>query len=285
VYLYSYARLLKNLTLTFGASGDFFDSEAPGSAPKNQFNPKVGITWNPFADTTIRGAVFRTLKRTLITDQTLEPTQVAGFNQFFDDFNATQAWRYGVAVDQKIFRNFFAGIEYSRRDLRVPFQTTTSTGFTEEKADWNENLLRTYLLATPANWLALTAGYEWERFERDKSLPIGTTRVETHRVPLGMNFFHPSGVSASLKATYINQHGNFERIDTFDLKHGNDSFWSIDAGINYRLPKRYGFITLGVTNLTDRKFKYFDTDNGLGNVNPRFVPGRVFFGRLTLALP
>jgi tetratricopeptide (TPR) repeat protein len=285
VYLYSYARLLRNLTLTFGGSGDFFNSEAPGSPPKNQFNPKVGITWNPFADTTVRGAAFRTLKRTLITDQTLEPTQVAGFNQFFDDFNATQAWRYGVAVDQRLFRNLFAGIEYSRRDLRVPFTTTTLTGLTEEKADWNENLLRTYLLTTPANWLALTAGYEWELFERDKSLPNGTTRVETHRVPLGINFFHPSGVSASLKATYITQHGSFERMDTLDFKHGNDSFWSIDAGINYRLPKRYGFITLGVTNLTDRKFKYFDTDNGLGNANPRFVPGRVFFGRLTLALP
>jgi hypothetical protein len=246
----------------------------------------VGITWNPFVDTTVRGAVLRTLKRTLITDQTLEPTQVAGFNQFFDDFNATQAWRYGLAVDQKVFRNLFAGVEYSTRDLRVPFETTTNSGdVTEKKADWNEKLLRAYVLATPANWLALTAGYEWERFKRDESFENGVKEVETHRLPLGINFFHSSGLSASLKATYIHQHGSFERIDTLAFKHGNDSFWNIDAGINYRLPKRYGFITLGVTNLTDRKFKYFDTDNGLGNVNPRFIPGRVFFGRLTLALP
>ena len=51
----------------------------------NQFNPKFGIIWNPFPGTTVRAAAFRVLKRTLITDQTLEPTQVAGFNQFFDD--------------------------------------------------------------------------------------------------------------------------------------------------------------------------------------------------------
>ena len=285
LYLYSYARLLRNLTLTFGGSGDFFDSESPGSSPKNQFNPKVGVTWNPFADTTVRGAVFRTLKRTLITDQTLEPTQVAGFNQFFDDFNATQAWVYGIAIDQKFSRNVFAGIEYVRRNLEVPFETLTPGGSKEEKADWNENLLRTYLFAAPAKWLALTASYEWEQFERDKSFANGVTRVETHRVPLGINFFHPSGVSALLKATYINQHGNFQRIETLAFEHGNASFWSIDAGLNYRLPKRYGFITLGVTNLADRKFKYFDTDYGRGNVNPRFIPGRVFFGRLTLALP
>jgi hypothetical protein len=41
--------------------------------------------------TTLRAAAFRVLKRTLITDQTLEPTQVAGFNQFFDDANLTEA--------------------------------------------------------------------------------------------------------------------------------------------------------------------------------------------------
>lgn len=285
VYLYTYARLLKNLAFTFGGSGDFFDSQAPGSSPKNQFNPKVGITWNPFADTTVRGAVFRTLKRTLITDQTLEPTQVAGFNQFFDDFDATQAWLYGVAVDQKLTRNLFAGIAYSRRNLQVPFETTTSGGFQEDKVDWNENLLRTYLLATPAKWLALTAGYEWERFKRDERFANGVARIETHRLPLAINFFHPSGMSASLKATYINQHGSFQRIDTGNFENGNDSFWSIDAGINYRLPKRYGILTLGVTNLTDRKFKYFDTDNGSGNVNPRLIPGRVFFGKLTFAFP
>jgi outer membrane receptor protein involved in Fe transport len=93
-------------------------------------------------------------------------------------------------------------------------------------------------------------------------------------------------VSALLKGTFVNQDGIFRRVNTTgNFEHGKDSFWSIDAGINYRLPKRYGFITLGVTNLTDRKFKYFDTDNGLGNVNPRFIPGRVFFGKLTLAFP
>jgi outer membrane receptor protein involved in Fe transport len=245
----------------------------------------VGITWNPFADTTVRGAVFRTLKRTLITDQTLEPTQVAGFNQFFDDFNATQTWRYGVAVDQKLYKNLFGGVEYTTRSLKVPFETTTAGGFEETIADWKEKLLRVYLLATPHEWFALSAGYEWERLKRDELLANGVTQVETHRLPLAINFFHPSGMSASLKATFINQHGMFQRIDTGNFEPGKDSFWSIDAGINYRLPKRYGILTLGVTNLTDRKFKYFDTDNGSGNVNPRIIPGRVVFGKLTLAFP
>ena len=84
-----------------------------GIRDQDQFNPKFGVTWNPFTDTTLRGAVFRALKRTLITNQTLEPTQVAGFNQFFDDPNVTESWRYGVAVDQKFSKSIYGGVEVS----------------------------------------------------------------------------------------------------------------------------------------------------------------------------
>ena len=52
---------------------------------KDQFNPKFGVIWNPVPNTTLRGAIFRTLTRTLVEAQTVEPTQVAGFNQFFDE--------------------------------------------------------------------------------------------------------------------------------------------------------------------------------------------------------
>ena len=50
----------------------------------------------------MRGASFRTLKRTVISSQTIEPTQVAGFNQFFDGANGTDAWRHAIAIDRKM---------------------------------------------------------------------------------------------------------------------------------------------------------------------------------------
>jgi Tfp pilus assembly protein PilF len=77
LYLYSNIHFLKNLTLTLGASGDFFDSKTEDEVDTDQFNPKFGIIWNPLPNTTLRAAAFRTLKRTLITNQTIEPTQVA----------------------------------------------------------------------------------------------------------------------------------------------------------------------------------------------------------------
>ena len=68
-----------------GASGDITSGDSPDYKDTNQFNPKFGAMWNPFPATTVRAAAFRVLKRRLITNQTLEPTQVAGFNQFYDD--------------------------------------------------------------------------------------------------------------------------------------------------------------------------------------------------------
>jgi tetratricopeptide (TPR) repeat protein len=285
LYLYSYVPLPKDVTLTLGASGDFFDTDLPGMKRTDQFNPKFGITWNPFAATTVRGAIFRTLKRTLATNQTLEPTQVAGFNQFFDDQNATKSWRYGAAVDQKFPHGIFGGIEYTFRDMDVPFVASTDAGPKATEVGWDEKILRAYLFWTPHPWLALNSGYEWERLARSSLFADGAKNVETHRLPLGLNFFHPSGLSASLKATYINQRGSFERLGGTTFKSGDDDFWVVDAALNYRLPKRYGFITVGATNLFDQKFKYFDTDRGSVNLNPRVMPDRVVYGRITLALP
>ena len=79
------------------------------------------MEWNPLPGTTLRAAAFKVLKRTLVTDQTLEPTQVAGFNQFFDDVNGASSWRYGVGIDQKFGRDVFAGAEFSKRDVKSPF--------------------------------------------------------------------------------------------------------------------------------------------------------------------
>ena len=278
LYLYSYIKLPVNLTLTVGASGDFFDGDSDAEDDTNQFNPKLGITWNPFANTTLRAAAFRVLKRTLITDQTLEPTQVAGFNQFFDDTNATDAWRYGGAIDQKFSESIFAGAEYTYRDLDTPF-------FSDKvrETNWEEKIFRAYLFWTPHEWLALSAEYLYEDFDRDEDNPQGIKDLETHYVPLGINFFHPSGLSASLKGTYIDQDGKFQRQGALPgtFENGDDNFWLFDAAIRYRLPKRYGFLTVGATNLFDEDFKHFDTDVD----NPRVQPDRTVFARVTLAIP
>src|SRR6476620_2817847 len=284
-YSYANVNLLNNLTITIGASVDYVKGDSaniPGG-DETQFNPKFGITWAPLSQTTIRAAEFSELNRTLITDQTLETNQIAGLNQIFDDADFAEAWRYGVGIDQKFRKDFFGGAEFSKRDLRIPILDLTGPSAQTTKVDGTEYLNRTYLFWTPHPWLALRAEYLFERFKNDPSL--GPKNLNTHRVPLGISAFHPSGLGGSLTATYYHQNGKLSAFPP-TVPAGPDQsvssdFWTVDAAINYRLPKRYGFITLGVLNLFDQKFKYFNVNRN----NPVIQPGRMAFFRVTLSLP
>jgi outer membrane receptor protein involved in Fe transport len=278
------------LTFTVGASGDFFESDEKNrddrDLEEDQFNPKFGIIWNALPNTTLRGAAFRTLKRTLVTDQTLEPTQVAGFNQFFDDFNATEAWVYGGAIDQKFSQSIYGGAEFYTRDLTVPWfdQPAAGAPFVIKEADWDEYQGRAYIYWAPHRWIALSAEYLYEKLEREEDIDQYIKEVKTHQFPLGVSFFHPSGFSVGLKGSYFNQEGVFENqaaIQPSGFEQGKDNFWLVDAAISYRLPKRYGIITVGATNLFDEEFQYADTDIE----NPQIQPDRFIFAKLTLAIP
>jgi opacity protein-like surface antigen len=284
-YLYSYIDMLRDLNITVGASVDLYEAnETTGDQDldEDQINPKVGITWTPQPNTTLRGAVFRTFKRTFITDQTLEPTQVAGFNQFYDDPNATKAWVYGIGVDQKFSQSIYGGAEFSYRDMDVPYFVDTE-GFLEfQETEWDEYNGRAYLYWSPYKMLSLSMEYSYEKLDRNEDFTEGVSEVTTHRVPLGINIFHPNGLSLSLKATYWNQDGVFERInDYFVLTPGDDTFWVVDAALGYRFPKRYGSITVGVTNLFDESFKYFETDYN----NSQVIPDQFVYSKVTFAFP
>jgi outer membrane receptor protein involved in Fe transport len=273
--------MLRNLTFTIGGSFDYLTGGLGIDEDDrvSQFNPKIGISWEALLGTVFRAAIFRVVKRTLITDQTLEPTQVVGLNQFFDELNVTKSWRYGAAIDHQFTKNFFGGLEFSKRDLEVPVIRTLIIPPRTQVLDGKEYLSRAYLFWIPKTWVAMRTEYVFERFKNDRDL-AEPTRLNTHRVPLGLSFFHPSGLSASLVATYYHQNGEFVRSSVC-CESGSDSFWTINAALNYRFPKRYGLISLGVTNLADQKFKYFEVDRD----NPSILPKRMFFLRLTLALP
>jgi tetratricopeptide (TPR) repeat protein len=285
-YVYGNINPLRDVTVTAGASVDYLKGD-PANIPggdETQFNPKFGITWTPFSGTYVRTGVSRILKRSLIVDQTLEPTQIAGFNQFFDDPIVTEAWRYGAAIDQKLTSEIFGGVEFSKRDLDIPALDTTVIPAQTIKFDRKEYLNRAYLFWIPQPWLALRAEYIFERSENDPPL-LGPKKLDTHRVPLGISFFHPSGLGASVTGTYYNQSGDIPAFPpTFPVgavEPAEDKFWTIDAALNYRLPKRYGFLTFGATNLADKKFKFFEVDRA----NVRVQPDRTIFFRVTLALP
>jgi tetratricopeptide (TPR) repeat protein len=274
VYAYSSVDLSR-LTLSFGASGDFYDSLL---FSRNQFNPKLGLIWSPWPRTTVRAAALRTLTRTLVASQTIEPTQVGGFNQFFQDDEGEEAWRYGLAFERKLDDRWFAGVEYSWRNLTVPIEFTTPEGETTVSLfDRSEQFGRSYVYWTVNPWAA-TVEYLFERFDRvaASSGSANILDLRTHRVPVGVGYFAPRQWFANGKVTYVHQRGEFAALGF--PPRGDDSFWVVDTTVGYRLPKRYGRISLEARNLFDTQFQFQDTDPG----NPLIKPGRLVVATFTV---
>jgi tetratricopeptide (TPR) repeat protein len=281
LYLYSQINYPKQVTWTIGGSADFFKGWIFDQIIKrDQFNPKFGLAWNMFPGTTLRAALFRSLKKSLLTDQTIEPTQVAGFNQFFDDPPGTDVWRYGIGIDQKFSSQLFGGAELSKRDLNVP-------GLTERliKSDLDEQFVRAYMLWVPHQWVALSTEYQYEQFKNPREFLMNNiSELNTHRVLLGLSFFHPSGLIVKLKPQYFYQNGDFV-VSEFTpdgpvnkIVPKDDHFLVFDASVGYRLPKRVGIISIEAKNLFDQDFNFQDTDPS----NPRIQPKQLILAKITL---
>ena len=234
-YEYATSRFWRDLAITLGASVDLFD----GIVESDQFNPKFGVTWTPVPVLTLRGAAFRTLQRTLTANQTVEPTQVAGFNQFFADGEGTDAWRYGVGSDfYKVTSRLYVGAEASWRDLEVPGQIFVGAPQLV-RGDWNEQLARAYLYGAPTDWLVLGSEYLYEEFKRNPDFFNAgeKTDIETHRFPLFVGLYHPSGFSARFQASHIDQHGTFgvpaqRKEDAFWVPTARSAIASLVAGVS-----------------------------------------------------
>jgi hypothetical protein len=264
-----------------GLSADYIDTNI---LLRNEVNPKTGITWNVLPGTRLRAAAFRSLKRQLIADQTIEPTQVAGFNQFFDDINGTTAWQYGVGVDQRISANIYTGIEAMSRDLLTPQPSG-------KDIRWKEDTGRAYLYwAIPDRkepgglmpWAsALALEYQYERFRRP---PVfdgeeGFVSLINHIVPISFAVFPSERWSLRLTQTYVRQTGILQ-LNAFPRRYAADErFWITDLGVDVWLPGRRGQLTFAVSNLFNQHLAtYQDTDPA----NPRFSRERFAYARVKL---
>jgi hypothetical protein len=79
----------------------------------------------------------------------------------------------------------------------------------------------------------------------------------------------------------LHQEGEFLRNSTATFQSGDRDFWVLDAGVRYRLPNRYGFVSVGVNNFLDEDATYQSTDVR----NPSLRPSRFAYAAVTLALP
>jgi hypothetical protein len=226
--------------------------------------PKVGLTWNIPSNkslkTTIRAAYFETLKRALIGNETLEPTTIAGFNQFYEDPEATVARSIAMGIDVSYGASkVFAGINHVQRDLdfaAIPLLPP----LTIQTADAKEATTTAY-----ANWLASDRwgfGLQYQRQYFDRSLAARSFErivdAKTDRLAVHLERVIPKhGLSFRIEPTWIHQRGTF--ANRFEVPYrGSDDFIIVNAEARYKLPKRRGTVAISVENLFDESFNYQD---------------------------
>lgn len=278
-YAYLNINYLKNVSLTLGLSYDSIRDGSKGfndSNPLeiNKINPKFGLQYDFTTNMRLRLAWFETIKSALVADQSLEPTQVAGFNQLFDDTNGTKAQRKGIGIDIRTLNNIYTGIEVSARKLDVPhFPDLVFTNFEKRQ----EEIYRAYLYWLPhLNWAIRGE----PQFEKHTSKEGSIDQIETFGLPLNIAHFNSNGFFTNVTGTYLWQ--NVKRHDP-DIKPGGHDFFMFDTTLGYRLPKRRGIISLEGRNLLDQHFIYrsYNFQPNEYRVS-QYIPTRTIFMRVTL---
>ncbi|MET0091612.1 MAG: FecR domain-containing protein [Candidatus Thiodiazotropha sp.] len=301
LYGYTYYDAFPMLSITGGLTLLSEENEYDDDLKKAY--PKIGLQITPDAINTIRIAAFRNRVSVVLPSQyeTLEPTQVAGFNQLYDDIDQTDSWNYGLSYTYRHSNDLQLGATSLYRDLDTKINIVDTTSPSMESSvqslEYTDRYANIWLNWTLSSLWAFSLEYDYNRYNLESGIksstdsvlaPDGVLKLTTHRAPATLSFFHPSGMIATLKTTYIDQKGTF--IDAFgvDSQDGEDSGVVTDIAVSYRLPKRLGSFSLGVNNIFDEDLRFedrnsYDTDDPISSASPSSFSGeRTIFGKLSL---
>ncbi len=261
-YVYTQTQLSESLQANL--SGSYTQLETRGLSI-SKFNPKFGLQWIPTPSSQFRLAYFETVKRPLLVQQVIEPTQISDFNQFYDEKNGTTASNYAIGIDFT-YKKLSFGLNAHRRDLRIPQFSSNAFASTAPR---REQVYRAYInFIASSNW-SISFTPEKETFNNQDT---GPKRLYNTHLPLAANYHSPSGFSASYKINYVRQEVTLDRSS---YKQTREDFITVDLNFGIKLKKRRGQFGLSIINLFDQIFNYQDLNFIRAEpVYPRYLPKR-----------
>ncbi|MCU7885965.1 MAG: hypothetical protein KZQ82_17380, partial [Candidatus Thiodiazotropha sp. (ex Lucinoma annulata)] len=264
--------------------------------------PKLGAQLSLNNKTTLRIAALRTNSTAIESSlyRTLEPTQIVGFNQIYDELRQTDAWNYGVGINHKFLPSLTAGLEGVYREGETPFDLLDTRTFVSSKknVEFTETNIAGWVNWSPYKHWSISLEYYFNEFNKAKNFNTtefsglsadGVLELETHSLPFAINYYHPLGFIFGFTTTYFDQKGIFQGNQIFDIpREAEDRFWLSDLAISYRLPRKHGLISLGVKNVFDKDFDFedrnsYDSLSVEASASPSALsPERIIFGQLSL---
>ena len=274
-YVYGVYHWGPPLDVTLGIGYEDYDNDSDvDDYSFNEVTPKFGVNWRPLNWMTLRAAAYKGVKHVLAANQTIEPTNVAGFNQLFDEFDGSVIESYNAAVDLS-GENLFGGMAVASRESKLHYAAGTT--------DYDETIVRVYANWLPVKQVPVSAEVIASHFEQDDQ-PFLPHDIKMLRIPAEIRYIRPDGLFAGVGVTYFRQKVEFD--SGFGTVKEKDSASLVDASVGYRFPKRFGEVRFAVSNLFDEDFEYqddrFRSSGGQMTVTPLFLPSRTVMASLTI---
>ncbi len=265
------------VTLHAGLSRDEFSR---GIVSVRQTSPRFGLGWQLNDSWLVRMASIKAVKGATAKEQTVEPTQFAGFNQLFDDPEGTKSRRQAVGLE-KHFTGGQLGVEISRRHLQIPAVLTTPipscrSVTTVCDVQWTEAFNRAYWGQTLNARLSGSVALEYETqalyTAGASNLPAST---RTWQMPLRLNYFPTEILSLYGEIRRVEQSASFS---SGAIRSASDRFWITNVGLRIE-PSPRTSVLIDVNNLFNQEFRFQNTYLSGEPRVPLFQPGRTIMGR------
>ena len=277
-YLYQLLTVTDSLDVTVGLSaGRTRDTSI--HINKNDLYPKLGFVWQPLWWLSVRAAAFRVRNPPLVAEDTLEPTHVAGFDQFLDNPNNAESTDFAAGADFSFGAGIHSGLSARRRNINGRTEFVTGQGTPDERIfivddDDDERIYEGYISWAASDRLAVSFDPQLDLY---RSTIPDVSDLDTSYAPLTVRYFHPSGWKLQGTFSFIRQD-----IEQQGSKDENNSML-FDLGIGYQLPWDRGEFSLDILNILDQEVTYQDDQFRFFNaVPPPFSPERLVLLSFTL---
>lgn len=267
-YAYFNVELPARVTWTLGGSLVRHKQSTDVEQDVSEFHPKLGVSLELNEFITLRGSYLKTLKPNFVTEQTIEPTTIAGFSQLYDAFDGSVLELAGGGIDFKTGHRIWFGAEAIKRWWNAPVGGTL-------ESETVEHVRRAYFSVALSQSLALSAEYIREKSSSESVFDFDEWQANS--VPVTLSYFSDWGLFASVRAEYVDH-----RFRNFGVTN-EDTFTTVSTALGYRFPKNKGILSLEIQNLFDNEFNFQNrTIRPDLSAAPRYAPERTILSRGTL---
>lgn len=275
VYGYAYVKLNPKTTFTIGIAHDDLNPSTNGF---DQLQPKFGIMHRLTDKLNVRFAYTQGAGTNPDTPLSLQPTQIAGFPQFFDDGVSSTNEHAAAAVDY-IASNLVSGqirAIWRESDLRIPNLSLTSSALADFELLEISSLLN--ILPSTSTQVSINASFNKVQLGGAFFSPIAANvpeAIETLMLPVTARYFAPWGTKIEAKATFVHQDLSTTPFST--LTTTSEDFVTFDMHVSHRFRTGTGEVSVGIKNIFGADFRYQDLNTLLGDAaNPSFVNATTF---------